>query len=125
MKATGRTLLIVALCLSLGGQWMALQSVAWATMLVSNSRHAPLGVAVAQTFDGAHPCGLCHAVTEGQKSEKKSASLSVVVKLDLICPSRAVVRAPAATPCDYASFSAMVPKRFLAPWVLPPRFFPS
>ncbi|MGI8431762.1 MAG: hypothetical protein ACR2MW_05650 [Chthoniobacterales bacterium] len=125
MKSIGRTLIIVALCLSLGGQWVALQSVAWATMLVSNSRHAPLGVAAAQTFDGAHPCGLCHAVTEGRKSEKKSASLPAVVKLDLIYPDRVVVLTPAATRYDYARFSVTVPKRFLAPRVPPPRFFLS
>ncbi len=125
MKSIGRTLLIAALCLSLGGQWVALQSVAWATMLVSNSRHAPLGVAVAQTFDGAHPCGLCHAVAGGQKSEKDSASLPAVVKLDLICPARVVALAPAATPYEYDSFSVTVPKLFLAPRVPPPRFFLS
>jgi hypothetical protein len=51
---------------------VALQSVAWTTMLFEYSKHAPLRQAIAQTIDGSHPCAICHAVTMGKKSEKKS-----------------------------------------------------
>src|SRR2546423_67182 len=80
-----RSVAIFALCLSLGFHWVALQSVAWTTMLVSNACHAPLGDAVAKTFDGAHPCSLCHVVRAGEKSDKKSGLQAPSPKIDLIC----------------------------------------
>jgi hypothetical protein len=88
LSSIGRSATILALCLSLGLHWVALQSVAWTTMLVANARHAPLNQAVTKTFDGNHPCDLCHAVAAGQKSEKKSEILSAVGKMDLICTTR-------------------------------------
>ena len=57
-------------------------------MLVANARSAPLSEAVAETFNSAHPCGLCHAVADGKKAEKKSEVLPAVVKMDLICTLR-------------------------------------
>ena len=125
MRSIGRALLIAALCLSLGGQWLALQSVAWATMLVHNSREVPLAAAVAKTFDGAHPCGLCHAVEKGQKGEKKSAALPLTVKLDLICPPRTPKVEPASKPYGYPAFLAVIPTQYRAPLVPPPRSFLS
>ena len=41
-------------------------------MLIQNAQRAPLQTAIAQTFDGAHPCSLCHMVNKGKTSEKKS-----------------------------------------------------
>jgi hypothetical protein len=66
LTSIGRAATILALCLSLGFHWLALQSVAWTTMLVANARHVPLTEAVAKTFDGEHPCSLCHAVEAGK-----------------------------------------------------------
>ena len=63
-------------------------------MLVANARHAPLSEAVAETFDGAHPCGLCHVVAAGKKSEKKSDVLPAIVKMDLICTLRTLTWLP-------------------------------
>src|SRR6184192_3524413 len=53
---------VVALCCAIGLHWIALQSFAWATMIIDYSKRAPLCQAIAQTFDGAHPCSLCHVV---------------------------------------------------------------
>jgi len=85
-----RAAVILALCVSIDGHWIALQSVAWTTMLVANARHTPLSEAVAKTFDGAHPCSLCRTVRAGEKSEKKSELQSPVSKIDMICSSRPV-----------------------------------
>jgi hypothetical protein len=59
-------------------------------MLVANACHAPLSEAVAKTFDGAHPCSLCHAVNAGKKSEKKSDLQSTTYKIDMICSARPI-----------------------------------
>lgn len=121
LSAVGRVTTIVALCLSLGFHWLALQSVAWTTMLVENVRHVPLSEAMARTFDGSHPCDLCHAVTEGKKSEKKSEILPTIAKMDLICVTRALNWLPPWVQYDYAAVCVSIPERSLAPPAPPPR----
>jgi hypothetical protein len=83
-----RGVTIVALCCAIGLQWLALQSIAWTTMIIDYSKRAPLCQAITQTFDGAHPCSLCHAVNAGKNSEKKSDLQSPATKIDMICVSR-------------------------------------
>jgi hypothetical protein len=121
MKAAARLMMIVALCLSLGFHWLALQSVAWTTMLVSNMRQAPLCQAVIKTFDGSHPCNLCHAVASGSKSEKKSDTLPAVAKMDLIVSRQIQAILPPWRPYNYAVTADFVPERFIAPPSPPPR----
>ena len=65
-------LVICTLVAATGGQWMVLQSAAWAGMIVSNLRHDSIQAAVSQTFDGQHPCPLCRAIENTKKSDKKS-----------------------------------------------------
>ena len=78
----GRSLVIVALVLTTGVQWAALQTVAWTTMLADNVCHESLSTAVNQTLDGKHPCCLCKAIAAGEKSEKKSETISPVLKME-------------------------------------------
>ena len=50
-----------------GGHWAALQTVAWAEMLHDYTRQSgSLAVAVAQTFDGKHPCDLCRVIASAK-----------------------------------------------------------
>jgi hypothetical protein len=125
LRLAGRTAIIVALCLAIGLHWIALQSIAWTAMLVQNTKHVSLTEAVARTFDGAHPCGLCHAVATGKKSEKKSDALTATVKIDLICTTRIVAVQPLAAPYQYASVLFLFTGRDLAPPAPPPRRFPG
>lgn len=55
---------------TLGGQWVALQSVAWTGMFINFVQTAPVGEALKMTFDGEHPCSICHLVREGRKSQE-------------------------------------------------------
>jgi len=80
----GRGCVIVALVLSTGAHWAALQTVAWTAMLATNFRAYSLSEAVIRTFDGKHPCSLCRAVAAGQKSERKSESLPPVQKFECL-----------------------------------------
>jgi hypothetical protein len=88
LRYAGRIVTTFALCCVIGLHWIALQSLAWTTMIIGYSKHAPLCQAIAQTFDGAHPCALCHAVNSGKNSEKKSDLQSPTPKIDMICVSR-------------------------------------
>jgi len=125
LSSIGRAATILALCLSLGLHWLALQSVAWTTMLVENARRAPLGVAVAKTFDGNHPCDLCHAVAAGKKSENKSEVLPAVGKMDLICTTHTLSSLPPWVPFDYPRMNSAPPERWQTPPVPPPRLLPG
>ena len=71
LKWVGNLSLAVALLTATNSQWLVLQSVAWAGMIVSYSQKAPLKVALMHTFDGKHPCCLCKAIAAANKSEKK------------------------------------------------------
>ncbi len=94
-------------------------------MLVENACHVPLSEAVARTFDGNHPCDLCHVVASGQKSEKKSEILETTGKLDLICITRTLSWLPLWTPYDYPRTHSAIPERSQAPPVPPPRALPG
>jgi hypothetical protein len=89
-----RAIVVLALCLSIGAHWVVLQSVAWGTMVVEYSQRVPLAKAVAQTFDGNHPCNLCKNISAARHSEKKNDTQSVTAKPDLICATRKIILLP-------------------------------
>ena len=64
--------MIVAALSAMGTHWLALQSVAWTTMLAENLHTASWDRAVRCTFDGKHPCCLCKEIAKNEQSEKKS-----------------------------------------------------
>ncbi len=66
-----KSLLVVALVLSLGMHWAFLQSVAWAGMLADYSQNASFAVAWSKTFGGQHPCKLCTSIQKGRAEEKQ------------------------------------------------------
>ena len=121
MGTIGRAATILALCLSLGFHWLALQSIAWTTMLVANVLHTPLTEAVAKTFDGGHPCNICHVVAEGNKSEKKSEILPMVAKIDLICATGLLSWTLPWVSYEYPRLTLAIIERSQAPPVPPPR----
>jgi hypothetical protein len=122
LHCIGRIATIVALCCAIGLHWLALQSVAWTTMLIEHSKGASLCQAIAQTFDGAHPCSLCHAVNKAKNSEKKSDLQSPTPKIDMICVTRATQLSPQFAPFEYGPCNFSLPEVTRSPPVPPPRF---
>jgi hypothetical protein len=94
-------------------------------MLIQNSKRAPLCQAIVQTFDGAHPCSLCHAVAAGKTSEKKSDVQSPTSKIDIICVARVIRLISPFAHFQYAlrDFSASEIEQ--SPPVPPPRLMAS
>jgi hypothetical protein len=84
-------LLITLLVFAIGAPWAVLQYVAWTGMLLQFSARANLSNAVKMTFDGRHPCKLCHLVKQGKESESKQEreKPSLKLKLDLALLPRA------------------------------------
>ena len=120
-RYVGRIATISALCCAIGLHWVALQSIAWTTMIFSYAKQQSLHTAIAQTFDGAHPCSLCHAVHNAKNSEKKSGLQSVTPKIDLICVARTIGLLSDFVAFDYpgCDFSSLVVSH--SPAVPPPR----
>jgi len=78
----GHVLLIVALLVATGGHWALFQTVAWTNMLADNLQTASISEALTRTFDGKHPCNMCHEIAAAKKSEKKSDWPSLGKKLE-------------------------------------------
>jgi len=125
LHCIGRAVTVLALCSAIGLQWVALQSVAWTTMIVEYSKSAPLCKAIAQTFDGAHPCSLCHVVNNGKNSEKKSDLQSPAPKIDIICIVRSVRPVRPVRPFEYAATDFVFSNLCYSPPVPPPRWLLS
>jgi hypothetical protein len=122
-----RKFLIVCILLGVtGGQWMLLQSAAWAGMIVSNLRHDSLHTALSDTFDGRHPCPLCKAIESSKKSEKKSEVVTPIPRIEFP-PGNDVCRSVAD---EYCAGVVPVTDEFAesirtGPRVRPPRLIPA
>lgn len=124
LHRTARFLIIAALMFSIGLHWVVLQSVAWASMVVTYTvQEGSLLEGVSQTFDDSHPCELCYTIKESRKSEKKAPERTdSKQKMDLALPvaGRIVLTPPTsvlATPADFPSAVA----RSICPPKPPPR----
>jgi hypothetical protein len=125
LRQVGRIATIGALCCAIGLHWVALQSFAWTSMLIEYSKRAPLCRAVVQTFDGAHPCSLCHIVATGKASEKKSDIQSPGPRIDIICVERAVQLISPCALFQYALHDFSASEIEQSPPVPPPRVIAS
>ena len=117
----GPALTTCALCTALGLHWFALQSLAWTMMIVEYSKQAPLRAAISQTFDGQHPCSLCHAVQKGKSAERKSDVQSQTQKMDLICATGLIALIPSVKFWDYGTYAVAGLHWGQSPAVPPPR----
>jgi hypothetical protein len=100
-RLAGRTITVVALCLAVGLQWFAVQSVAWTVMMIRSARHVSFCQAVKRTLDGAHPCDLCKQLSKARDAEKKQDSQCGAAKIDLICVVRQFAVLPPFTLLDF------------------------
>lgn len=120
----GKILVVTALVLTTGAHWIALQTVAWTTMLAANlSSRQSLTEAVSETFDGKHLCPLCKAIAAAKKSEKKSETVSPVLKMEFPPVAGKMILFPP-TQCEFQPQVDIFAKNFLPkPPLQPPRGF--
>lgn len=114
-------LLVLALCVSVGLHWAAVQTLAWTQMLVSYTQQASFPEAVKKTFDGEHPCDLCKAVQTGQSQEKKREFVVSALKWDAVLTASASLRRPVAQPWLYPRLASALTGRVDGPPTPPPR----
>ena len=111
LRWTGTLAALLAILFASGTHWVALQAVAFGTMIVRYAQDAPLSQAIANTFDGQHPCPLCHAVQEGrQQEEKQRPLLGLELRSELAVPP-ATLQAVA-----LSTTSLELPALRLTPW---------
>ena len=122
---SGKILVIVALVLTTGLHWAALQTFAWSAMLANHLRTESVGESVAQTFDGLHPCCLCKAIAAAKQAEKKGEAVAPLLKFEFPLYGETVILTP---PARFAqmqfgnSFAASLSSK---PPLPPPRNFCS
>jgi hypothetical protein len=113
--------IIVAMSVGSGAHWMAIQTVAWTTMLVDYSKGETLMEAVEKTFDGRHPCVLCLVVKEGEEKQKEQKSLDPVPVLKAILAPNLWMVGLAFTLREFPPFEEKGWRRAEPPPVQPPR----
>jgi hypothetical protein len=116
-----KTLIVAILVAMTGTHWVALQSVAWTTMLAENLNCGSVSQAVTRTFDGKHPCPLCKAIAAGKKSEKKKDSTLQLQRFEFpLANENPALQAPAHfdRPSPVVTFPRV---QFQRPPVPPPR----
>jgi hypothetical protein len=111
---------IMAAVQLLGGHWVVLQTTAWVTMVVSYSHDDSLVGALAKTFDGDHPCGLCKVVKKGQSEEQQQQVAKSLVKLDAVLTTPLEVPVQEVSGCRYAVVESVGAERTFAPLTPPP-----
>ena len=90
-------------------------------MIIDYSKHESLCQAIVQTFDGAHPCSLCHIVDKVKSTEKKSEFQPLTPKIDMICTKRSITLVRPFAHVEYAVSDFSVFKIGESPPVPPPR----
>ncbi|MDZ4288926.1 MAG: hypothetical protein U0984_13250, partial [Prosthecobacter sp.] len=117
-----RGIVVVAICLSLGLQWAALQGIAWTGMLITYYQQGSLVDAVAKTFDGEHPCPLCKAVKKGSGKQSPDGVIkNAGKKMDALIASLTVLVAPSGERLRYPAWEARALRRATPPPGKPPR----
>jgi hypothetical protein len=83
----GRSLALVAVFAICGGQWAALQTLAWGRMLVDYTQQLTITQAIAKTFDGVHQCPMCKQVETGSSKQKQPRQQGNLAKQVLLYTS--------------------------------------
>jgi len=120
-RRAGRILSIVALAYLAGGHWAILQSIAWVGMVSQYSQHQDIGTALAQTFDGKHPCPLCLAIAKNRQTEDRQVAQNVTAKLMAVLLGPAWTALDSATCFGYFDVEYRLETRDTAPAIPPPR----
>ena len=107
-----------------GAHWLALQAVAWTGMLVARAQQVSVEEAVRTTFDGDHPCPLCHVVEEGRRQQQEQEPVQILeqlAKLNFLKPQPILIPQPTMAGFLYPSTLVLGVSRGEVPPTPPPR----
>ncbi len=72
LRFVGMPLICLTLFALSGGHWAVLQSIAWAQMMRDYSKTASITEAIAKTFNGRSPCGMCTRISQERQKENSA-----------------------------------------------------
>ena len=121
MKRLTHLLVLAAFLFSCGGQWYALQGIAWVKMIHDYSQSVPLAEAVGMTFSGDFPCAICKAISEKKQSENNKICSLEKYEKKFFPPEAASMVEPAVSGWEYPAFSEHLLTRAEPPPTPPPR----
>jgi len=113
--------MVLSLCGAIGLHWAALQSIAWAGMLISNARTGSIATAISHTFDGQHPCPLCKAIARAQQGGKKQDPQIAPGKIDMDCRRQPALLFPPRQDQTWTRFASSASAFSPEPLLPPPR----
>ena len=121
MRRLTHLFILGAFIFSCGGQWYALQCVAWVKMIHDYSQMVPFTEAVGMTFSGQYPCALCHAISEKKESDHTKSFAMEKYEKKFFPPLSVLAPVPVTASIRYLDFSATFLMRTEAPPTPPPR----
>ena len=80
LRLFGLPLICLTLFALSGGHWAVFQTIAWAQMIRDFSKTATIAEAIAKTFNGRSPCGMCKKISEERQRESSPPATIKVEK---------------------------------------------
>lgn len=121
MRRLTHIMVLAAFVFSCGGQWYALQCLAWVNMIREYSEVVPMTQAISMTFSGQYPCELCKAIAEKKQADTtKALAMEKAEKKFLPPVTVASVQRKTVTFC-YLENTSSLSSRTEAPPTPPPR----
>jgi len=121
MRRLTYLIVLAAFVFSCGGQWYALQCVAWIKMLHDYSQMVPFTEAVGMTFSGQYPCAICKAIAEKKQQENDKICTVDKYEKKFVSSVAVAVPRPQASTFQYADYRNFLRTRTEPPPTPPPR----
>jgi hypothetical protein len=121
MRRLTHFIVLAAFVFSCGGQWYALQCVAWVKMLHDYSQMVPFTEAVSMTFSGQYPCAICKAIADKNQAENDKIVSFQKYDKKYFPPVAVAPPRPDAVAFQYASSLNSLQARSEPPPTPPPR----
>ena len=121
MRRLTHLVVLAAFIFSCGGQWYALQGVAWIKMLHDYAQVVPFTEAVSMTFSGQYPCEICKAIAEKKQSENDKICSVEKIEKKFFPPVAVALTRLDAVSFQYADHPSFLQVRTEPPPTPPPR----
>ena len=111
MRRLTHIIVLAAFIFSCGGQWYALQCVAWVKMIHDYSQMVPFTEAIGMTFSGQYPCAICKAIADNKQVENDKNSVRArKIREEILSAPIAVALAnrPNAASFQYADYLTLL-----------------
>ncbi len=121
MRRLTHLVVLCAFVFSCGGQWAAIQCLAWGNMIREYSQMVPLAQAVKMTLSGDYPCAICKALAEKKNADQQKAFALEKYDKKFVATAAVAAVPPAVAAYRYPVFLATGSFRLDRPPVPPPR----